>query len=64
MKRLCLMILNRYSNSREEVIDLLSKNNYREEVKTIVEDMQGMFDQFINRIGSTINKVAVIWWVY
>ena len=36
---------------KEEVIDLLSKNNYREEVKTIVEDMQGMFGQFINRIG-------------
>src|SRR3989304_6843109 len=33
---------------KEEVIDLLSKNDYREDVKTIVEDMQGMFEQFIN----------------
>jgi len=36
---------------KEEVIDLLSKNDYREDVKTIVEDMQGMFEQFTNRIG-------------
>jgi len=36
---------------KEEVIDLLSKNAYREDVKTIVEDIQGMFEQFTNRIG-------------
>jgi len=36
---------------KKEVIDLLSKNDYREDVKTIVEDMQGMFEQFTNRIG-------------
>src|SRR3990172_9347986 len=36
---------------KKEVIDLLSKNDYREDVKTIVEGMQGMFEQFANRIG-------------
>ena len=36
---------------KEEIIDLLSKNEFREDVKTIMEDMQGMFEQFINRIG-------------
>src|SRR3989338_11002245 len=36
---------------KEEVIDLLSKNILREDIKTIIEDMQDMFGQFINRIG-------------
>ena len=36
---------------KEEVIDLLSKNDFREDVKTTMEDMQDMFGQFINRIG-------------
>ncbi|HHT9137343.1 MAG TPA: hypothetical protein ACFYEK_08900 [Candidatus Wunengus sp. YC60] len=33
-----------------EVIDLLSKNVFREEVETIMKDMQGVFEPFINRI--------------
>jgi hypothetical protein len=36
---------------KEEVINLLSKNDYREDIKTTIEDMQDMFGQFINRIG-------------
>src|SRR3989339_2214203 len=36
---------------KEEVIDLLSKNILREDIKTTIEDMQDMFGQFINRIG-------------
>ena len=36
---------------KEEVINLLSKNILREDVKTTMEDMQDMFGQFINRIG-------------
>ena len=36
---------------KEEVIDLLSKNILREDIKTTIEDMQVMFGQFINRIG-------------
>jgi len=36
---------------KEEVIGLLSKNVFREDVKTVIEDMQDMFEQFINRIG-------------
>ena len=36
---------------KEEVINLLSKNILREDIKTIIEDMQDMFGQFINRIG-------------
>lgn len=34
-----------------EVINLLSKNILREDIKTTMEDMQDMFGQFINRIG-------------
>ncbi|MBI2470191.1 MAG: hypothetical protein HYV59_02985 [Planctomycetes bacterium] len=36
---------------KEEVIDLLSKNAFREDVKTIMEDVQTMFEQFTDRIG-------------
>ena len=36
---------------KEEVINLLSKNILREDVKTTMEDMQDVFGQFINRIG-------------
>ena len=36
---------------KEEVINLLSKNIFREDVKTTMEDMQDVFGQFINRIG-------------
>ena len=36
---------------KEEVINLLSKNILREDVKTTIEYMQDMFGQFINRIG-------------
>ena len=36
---------------KEEVINLLSKNILREDIKTTIEDMQDMFGQFINRIG-------------
>src|SRR3989337_1320886 len=36
---------------KEEVIDLLSKNILREDIKTTIEDMQDMFGQFINRMG-------------
>lgn len=41
---------------KEEVIGLLSKNVFREDVKTIVEDMQGMFEQFTNRIGECYQR--------
>src|SRR3990172_10859081 len=33
---------------KEEVIDLLSKNDYREDVKTTMQDMRDVFVQFIN----------------
>jgi len=36
---------------KEEVIDLLSKNILREDIKTTMEDMQDVFERFINRIG-------------
>ncbi|HHT9145310.1 MAG TPA: hypothetical protein ACFYD4_06445, partial [Candidatus Wunengus sp. YC61] len=36
---------------KEEVINLLSKNILREDIKTTMEDMQDLFGQFINRIG-------------
>ena len=36
---------------KEEVINLLSKNIFREDIKTTIEYMQDMFGQFINRIG-------------
>ena len=36
---------------KEEVIDLLSKNILREDIKTTMEDMQAVFERFINRIG-------------
>src|SRR3989339_154945 len=36
---------------KEEVIDLLSKNILREDIKTTMEDMQDMFERFTNRIG-------------
>lgn len=36
---------------KEEVIDLLTKNAFREDVKTIMKDVQSMFEQFIDRIG-------------
>ena len=36
---------------KEEVIDLLSKNILREDIKTTMEDMQDVFERFTNRIG-------------
>jgi len=36
---------------KEEVIALLCKNVFREDVETIMKDVQSMFEQFINRIG-------------
>lgn len=36
---------------KEEVIGLLSKNIFREDIKTTMKDMQDVFGQFINRIG-------------
>ncbi len=36
---------------KDEVINLLSKNILRADIKTTMEDMQDMFGQFINRIG-------------
>lgn len=36
---------------KEEVINLLSKNILREDIKTTTQDMRDVFGQFINRIG-------------
>ena len=36
---------------KEEVINLLSRNIHREEIKTTMEDMQDVFGQSINRMG-------------
>ncbi len=37
---------------KEEVIGLLSKNILREDIKTTIENMQDMFEQFVNRIDA------------